>query len=113
MSDFGGISQGVRIYTINDDFSGKALANPTIPKNIQTQQKENVTLGKHVMVGSGSVILPGVTIGEGSCVGALSLVMDSLDEWGIYFGNPVKRIKKRSKNFFHKKNYIFKKKIIS
>jgi galactoside O-acetyltransferase len=51
-----------------------------------------------VLIGSGSVVLPGVTIGEGSAVGALSLVSMSLDEWGVYFGSPAKRIKARSKN---------------
>ncbi len=33
-----------------------------------------VVLGEHVIVGAGSVILPGVTIGQGAAVGALTLV---------------------------------------
>ena len=36
-------------------------------------------------------------IGEGTSVGALSLVSKPLDEWGVYFGSPAKRLKARSK----------------
>jgi galactoside O-acetyltransferase len=43
------------------------------------------------------VILPKLSIGEGSCVGALSLVKKSLDPWGVYFGCPAKRLKDRSR----------------
>ena len=55
-----------------------------------------VSLGRHVIVGSGSVILPGVVVGEGSSVGALSLVTKSLEPWGVFFGAPVRRLKSRS-----------------
>ena len=54
-------------------------------------------LGRHVIVGSGSVVLPGVVIGDGCSVGALSLVTKSLPEWGVYFGAPVRRLRARSK----------------
>ncbi len=110
MSDFSGISHGVRIYTSNDDFSGESLTNPTIPKKFTNVKKGKVTLGKHVIVGSGSVILPGVNIGDGSCVGALSLVTNSLEEWGIYFGSPLKRIKKRSQELLKLEKLYLKEK---
>jgi len=38
-----------------------------------------------------------VTLHEGSCVGALSLVKRDCEAFGIYFGIPVKRIGDRSK----------------
>jgi len=57
-----------------------------------------VELKRHVIIGSGSVILPQVMIDEGSSVGALSLVNKSLDDWGVYFGSPAKKLKNRSKN---------------
>ena len=46
---------------------------------------------------SGTVILPNLIIGEGTAVGALSLVKKNLEEWSIYAGNPIKKIKDRSK----------------
>jgi acetyltransferase-like isoleucine patch superfamily enzyme len=97
MSDFSGLAQGVRIYTRTDDYTGKTLTNQTIPKKFTGIKSGKVTLEKHVIVGSGSVILPGVTIKTGSSVGALSLVTKDLAEWGIYCGSPAKKIKNRSK----------------
>ncbi|MEI7603290.1 MAG: acyltransferase [Opitutae bacterium] len=98
LADFSGLSQGVRIYSGTDDYTGKSLTNPTVPHKYLKITIAPVILGKHVIVGSGSIILPGVTIGDGSCVGALSLVTKSLDEWGVYFGSPVRKLKERSKD---------------
>jgi len=97
MEDFTGLSQGVRIYSRTDDYSGKYLTNPTVPEKYIGITRGAVVLGRHVIVGSGTVILPKITIGEGSSVGALSLVTKDLDPWGVYFGSPAKRLKARSK----------------
>jgi acetyltransferase-like isoleucine patch superfamily enzyme len=98
LQDFSGLSQGICIYSGTDDYTGKFLTNPTVPRKYLNVKLAPVVLGRHVIVGSGSVIFPGVTIGEGSSVGALSLVTKSLDEWGVYFGIPVKRLKARRKD---------------
>ncbi len=97
LADFSGLSQGISIYSGTDDYTGESLTNPTVPSKYLNVKLAPVKLEKHVIVGSGSVILPGVTIGQGSSVGALSLVTKSLDEWGVYFGAPVKKIKARKK----------------
>lgn len=96
--DFSGLSQGVNIYSCSDDYSGKSLTNPTVPHEYLNVTSAPVNLGKHVIVGSGSVILPGVDIGEGTSVGALSLVTKSLEAWGVYCGSPAKKLKDRSKD---------------
>lgn len=96
--DFAGLSSGVRIYTTSDDYSGASLTNPTVPEEYTNVHMKEVVLGKHVIIGSNSVILPGVHVGEGSAVGALTLVTRSLDAWGIYSGNPLRRIKDRKKD---------------
>ncbi|HHE32654.1 MAG TPA: acyltransferase, partial [Chlorobaculum parvum] len=80
-----------------DDYSGNSLTNPTVPDKYKQLKKAPVHLGRHVLIGSGSVVLPGVSIGVGAAVGALSLVSVPLDEWGIYFGSPAKKIQNRSK----------------
>lgn len=97
LHDFSGLSQGVRIYSATDDYSGNSMTNPMVPEKYKKVKTGKVILNKHVIIGSGSVILPGVEIGIGSSVGALSLVTKSLDEWGLYAGNPVKRIKDKPK----------------
>lgn len=97
MEDFSGLAPGVNIFTGSDDYSGKKLTNPTVDSKYIGGKSGAVVLGRHVIIGSNSVILPSVHIGEGSSVGALSLVTKSLEPWGVYFGAPVKKIKSRSK----------------
>lgn len=98
MADFSGLSQGVRIYSKTDDYSGEHLTNPTVPKKFTGVSGGVVNLERHVIIGSGTVILPNLCIGEGTSVGAMSLVTKSLKPWGIFFGRPVKQLKKRSKH---------------
>jgi acetyltransferase-like isoleucine patch superfamily enzyme len=97
LEDFCGLSQGVRVYSGTDDYTGRGMTNPTVPAKYLRPCIGQVVLERHVIVGSGSVVLPGVRIGEGASIGALSLVTKSLDDWGVYFGAPVRRLKSRSK----------------
>lgn len=98
MSDFSGLSSRISIYSSSDDYSGATLTNPTVPKEYTGVTHTDVFLGKHVIVGSGSVILPGVTLEEGVAVGALSLVHKRCEAFGIYSGNPARRIKERKRD---------------
>jgi acetyltransferase-like isoleucine patch superfamily enzyme len=98
MEDFSGLSQGVNVYSRSDAYTGKFLINPTVPERYKGVHRGTVTLERHVSIGTGAVILPKLTIAEGSAVGALALVTKSLDSWGIYGGCPAKRLKDRSKN---------------
>lgn len=98
LSDFCNISSRVSIYSSNDDYSGATLTNPTVPSEFTGVTHADVLLGKHVIVGSGSVILPGVTLEEGVAVGALSLVHKRCEAFGIYAGNPARRIKERRRD---------------
>jgi acetyltransferase-like isoleucine patch superfamily enzyme len=104
LKDFAGMSQGVRIYSGSDDYSGSSLTNPMVPKEFKTERVARVTLGRHVIIGSGSTVLPGVSIGDYSCVGAHSLVTKSLDTWGMFGGVPTKLIKERSRELIELEN---------
>jgi galactoside O-acetyltransferase len=97
ISDFCNISSRVAIYSSNDDYSGAAMTNPTVPSQYTNVYHEDVFLGRHVIIGSGSVILPGATFEEGAAVGALSLVKGNCEAFGIYAGSPVRRIKSRKR----------------
>jgi galactoside O-acetyltransferase len=96
LADFTNLSQGIRIYSVSDDYTGESLTSPMIPRHLSHAISGPVRLGRHTIVGSGSVILPNVTIGDGCAVGALSLVNKSLPDWGIYAGVPVRRLRARS-----------------
>lgn len=96
--DYSTISQGVRIYSASDDFSGKSHTNPTMPLSTRNLDIGKVLLQEFSLIGSGCVIMPSVIVGEGAAVGALSLVKSDLEPWTIYGGVPAKKIKTRSKN---------------
>lgn len=98
MANFSGLSSRVSIYSSNDDYSGEFLTNPTVPTKFTGVTSTDVHLGKHVIVGSGSIVLPGVTLEEGVSVGALSLVTKSSPAFSILFGSPAKRIGERKRN---------------
>lgn len=98
MEDFSGMSSRTVIYAESDDYSGAFLTNPMIPDEYRNVVGGKVTLEKHVIIGTGTSIMPGVTIRCGTAVGSMSLVNKSLDEWGIYTGIPCKKMKDRDKN---------------
>lgn len=101
LSDFCNISSRVSIYSSSDDYSGATMTNPTVPSKYTGVTHADVFLGKHVIVGSGSVILPGVTLEEGVAVGALSLVNRDCNAFGIYAGNPARRINERKRDLIN------------
>jgi acetyltransferase-like isoleucine patch superfamily enzyme len=98
MDDFSCLSHGVKLFSSRDDFSGLAMTNASVPDDLRQVTSEEVRIGRHVVVGAGSVIMPGVTIGEGCAVGALSFVDVSLEPWGIYAGVPARRIRDRQRD---------------
>lgn len=98
LADFCNISSRVAIYSSSDDYSGETMTNPTLPSEFCSVQHADVTLGKHVIVGTGSVILPGACLEEGVAVGALSLVKGHCAAFGIYAGAPAKRVKERKRD---------------
>ncbi|AYQ27910.1 MULTISPECIES: acyltransferase [unclassified Polaromonas] len=98
LSDFSGLSSRVSIYSSSDDYSGATMTNPTVPNEYTGVTHADVFLSKHVIVGSGCVILPGVTLESGVAVGALSLVSKNCKAFGIYAGNPARRISERRRD---------------
>lgn len=97
MQSFSGLSARVSIYARSDDYSGEWMTNPMVPAEFTNVVSKAVTIGRHAIVGTGAVVLPGVTIGEGAAIGAMTLVNKSLDPFMIYAGNPARPLKPRSR----------------
>lgn len=102
INEFANISSRVCIYAVTDDYSGESMTSPMIPDEYKNLQKAPVYIGRHAIIGSGSVVLPGSEIGEGCAVGSLSLIKNALDAWWIYAGIPAKKLKERSKGLLEK-----------
>lgn len=111
VGDFANISSRVSIYSSNDDYSGATLTNPTIPDEYKNVTHAPVLLGRHALIGSGAVILPGVQIEDGVAVGALSLVNSDCEEFGVYAGVPAKKIKERERKLLQLEKKFFEDKI--
>jgi acetyltransferase-like isoleucine patch superfamily enzyme len=97
IEDFAGISARSIIYSANDDYSGEYLTGPTIEPEFTAVRTAPVRVGRHAVVGAGSIILPGVTLGEGSASGALSLIKEDVDAFTIVAGSPARAVKTRSR----------------
>lgn len=97
LNDFCNISSRVAIYSSNDDYSGEYMTNPMVPTKYTNVTHADVVIGKHVIIGSGSIVLPGVEISEGAAIGALSLVNKPCEAFTVYIGNPIRELKKRSR----------------
>lgn len=97
LEDFVGLSSRVSIYSSNDDYFGEFMTNPTIPACYTGVTHADVMIRKHVIIGSGSVVLPGVVIATGAAVGAMSLVTGNCEEFWVYSGNPAKKLLRRSR----------------
>lgn len=98
IGDYANISQGVCLYTRSDDYSGRSMTNPTVPRNLTDVDEGPLKVGDHCIIGSGSVVMPGCTLHTGAAVGALSFVKKSLEAWTIYGGVPATRIKARHRD---------------
>ncbi|MEM7611031.1 MAG: acyltransferase [Pseudomonadota bacterium] len=98
LEDFCGLAYGCQVFSQSDDYSGETMTNPTVPTQFKNERRARVVLGRHSIVGANSVVFPGVEMGEGTAVGAMSVVTRSTDPWSIYVGNPAKRVKERRKD---------------
>ena len=98
LGDFVGLSSGCRIVCSSDSYSGDGMTNPTVPEEFHSPVTySTVDIGNHALIGTGVVIHPGVTIGEGCAVGSLALINKDLEPWGMYMGIPAKRTRDRER----------------
>lgn len=56
--------------------------------------RKKVHLKKGCLIGTQSIVMPGVTVGEGAIIGAFSLVTEDIPAWTVAVGQPAKVVKK-------------------
>lgn len=107
LADFVTIAYYVNLFTQSDDYFGESLTNSTIPREYKKEKFGTLKIGKHVIIGSNSVVMPDAHIAEGCSVGAMSLVTKPTTVWGIYVGVPAKRVKERKRDLLElEKKYL-------
>lgn len=105
LEDFTGLSHGCRLFTGSEDFSGNGFGNPTIPEKYRKVFRAPIHIKKFAILGANTVVLPGVTIGEGVTVSANSVITKDLKPWGIYVGG--RQVGERDKKAVMEKYYEF------
>jgi galactoside O-acetyltransferase len=96
LDDYSFVSSGTVIICGTDDYKD-FLVGPTIPKKYRKITFGQVIFEKCAGTGANVTIMPNVTIGEGTTIGAATLVTKSLEPWGVYIGIPAKRYAERNK----------------
>tara|TARA_R110000744_G_scaffold23877_3_gene60347 strand:+ start:4683 stop:5240 length:558 start_codon:yes stop_codon:yes gene_type:complete len=96
MGKFSGIAANSTMICGSDDFT-KGMMNPQVPIKYRKPKISNIIINDYACVGVGCIVFPGVTLGEGSVVGAGSVVTKDTEPWGIYLGSPAKLIGQRDK----------------
>lgn len=84
------IGPGLGIYSANHIFSDKE-----IKIRLQGESKVGVEIGNNCWLGANVTILDGVSIGEGTVIGANSLITKNIPPYSIVIGNPGKVVKMR------------------
>lgn len=96
VEDFCFLSVGSKYICGSETFKGAGLIGPLIPEEYQDEQQLwPITLRRFSGALANSVVLPGVTMAEGSVLGANSLLKEDTEPWTVYAGNPARPIRKR------------------
>lgn len=96
VEDFVTIAAGSRLICGSDQFMGDGFTSVTVPDEFRdTVEFGTIRCQRFSGIGTNVVIMPNVTIAEGSVIGACSLVTKDTEPWTIYVGVPARPIKVR------------------
>jgi galactoside O-acetyltransferase len=97
MDEYSTLAPNVVLAAGSDDYVG-GIATPLVPREVKGDVEiGDIHIGRHSIVGAGSVVMPNIRFGDGAAVGALSLVKDDLEAWTLYAGIPARRLKARDR----------------
>lgn len=95
----------------SDDYLA-GIATPLVPAEFKGNvEYGDIKIGRHCIIGAGSVVLPKVQLYEGACLGALSLAKSDLEAWTLYAGIPAEKLKIRNKHEILRLEELFKEKM--
>jgi galactoside O-acetyltransferase len=97
LEDFTFIASGTKVVCGSEDYTGGGLIGPTIPEEYRKINYNTVKFERFAGCGVNCSIMPGVTLAEGSILGANSLLTKDTEPWTIYVGSPAKAVKLREK----------------
>ena len=90
IGDYTHITSGCRLLCHQRDLTGYCKGDNAAELRYKTGE---IHIGKGVMVGMETLIMPGVTIGDGAIIGAGSIVTKDIPAWTIATGRPARVVK--------------------
>lgn len=90
IGDYTHITSGCRLLCHQRDLTGYCVGDNAASLGYKTGE---IHIGKGVMVGMETIIMPGVTIGDGAIIGAGSIVTRNIPAWTIATGRPARVVK--------------------
>jgi acetyltransferase-like isoleucine patch superfamily enzyme len=87
------VIDGMRIG--DDVFIGPnaSFTNDSFPRSRQPFHCEAIVIGRGASIGSGAILLPGVSVGEGAMVGAGAVVTKDVPPFTVVVGNPARVVR--------------------
>jgi maltose O-acetyltransferase len=85
------MAQEVLMFTTNH----RTDRNDIPMVNQGNKEAAKITICDDVWIGARVIILPGVTIGKGSILGAGSVISKDVEPYSVMVGNPAKKVKSR------------------
>jgi len=92
------VASGGMILSVTDtSYGGARMAGPMIPTEQRNLRYGKVIINDDAFIGQYSIIMPGVTIGEGAVIGPHSLVVKNVKPWTVVMGSPAEEISERER----------------
>jgi acetyltransferase-like isoleucine patch superfamily enzyme len=98
IGDFVNLAPGARLLAASNNFTEGGLVGPAIPPEFaDLSLVADIAIADHVLLGAGTVVLPGVQIPEGVSTGAMTLLTPhlKLEPWTVYVGTPARPLRPR------------------
>ena len=93
--EYSTLAPNVVLAAGSDDYLA-GLATPLVPARFKGNfEVGTIRIGRHSIIGAGSVVMPHVQFGDGAALGALSLAREDLEAWTLYAGVPARRLRPR------------------
>jgi len=93
-----GVRMGRKVFITDNSHGSSSIDEMDIPANRRPMMSKGpVVIKDFAWIGEMSCILPGVTIGRGSIIGANSVVTKDVPDYAVVAGNPARVIKIMSK----------------
>ena len=96
LASLSSVAAGVRFICLGDEHLGEGIVGALIPEKYQDKRVGGrIIVEKFAALGTNAVVMPGITVGEGSVIGANSLLRTDSEPWTVYAGSPAVPIRSR------------------